>query len=438
MRKATAIFKRICAVICAVAIPAAAFGCACGPAAPGSSTPSVPSAIIIPPSSTASPGEPVFPAEPSASVTLPYQDPAITAGLGFTGYAFHYEQLGSERQRALYKAYIEALVDCALRTQKVSGEFSEAEVREVIDAANNDYPQFFANLNSYGVTFYYDNADRVEAVSCAISYIFVSKEAVLARREGFYARINAVLAEAAKISDPLDRQVFIYETVAESAKYDYDEAEKVGTNLLAHTAYGCLMEGITVCDGYAHAFSLLCNYSGIRATSVVGYMGGYNHAWSAVEYGGKLYFSDITADDDEGVYLDENGNRVQNPESAAGLVRLPDNVSHKFFNLTYAEMAQDHSFISASLFREKSAADRTGFTWHERQGAFYADAARMKEALGARLRLCGRGDIIEFGVSFDGGAAMTALEQLFESLKLPFSVYVTHNAAQTGYALYIQ
>ena len=65
--------------------------------------------------------------------------------------------------------------------------------------------------------------------------------------------------------------------------------------------YGALINGKCVCEGYAHAFQLLCQKYGIVCTSIVGdgvtEEGSEGHMWNAVLLDGKWYAVDVTWND---------------------------------------------------------------------------------------------------------------------------------------------
>jgi len=72
-------------------------------------------------------------------------------------------------------------------------------------------------------------------------------------------------------------------------------------NLGAFDAYGALVEGRAVCQGYAHAFKLLLHFAGVENVIVTGRAGGVNHAWNLVNFGTKTnerwYHVDVTWND---------------------------------------------------------------------------------------------------------------------------------------------
>lgn len=65
---------------------------------------------------------------------------------------------------------------------------------------------------------------------------------------------------------------------------------------LKHTAYGALVNGEAVCEGYAKAYKLLLNAMGIECDVVIN----SEHAWNVVCLDGEWYMVDVTNDDTNG------------------------------------------------------------------------------------------------------------------------------------------
>ncbi len=65
---------------------------------------------------------------------------------------------------------------------------------------------------------------------------------------------------------------------------------------LKHTAYGALVNGEAVCEGYAKAYKLLLNKMGIECDVVIN----FEHAWNVVCLDGEWYMVDVTNDDNDG------------------------------------------------------------------------------------------------------------------------------------------
>ena len=95
-----------------------------------------------------------------------------------------------------------------------------------------------------------------------------------------------------------------------------------------YTAYGCLVGGNAVCEGYSKALMLVCDRAGIPCLPVIGQ--GVNedgsvqgHIWNKVMLNGEWYASDITWDDP--VF-----------ESAENYLR------YDYFSVTDEEMSRNH------------------------------------------------------------------------------------------------
>ena len=80
------------------------------------------------------------------------------------------------------------------------------------------------------------------------------------------------------------------------------------------TAYGALVEGKSVCSGYARAYQLLMQAVGIPCFYIIGFGGKEAHAWNLVRLDGQWYYSDPTWGD--------------HTDSSIGIV-------YKYLNCTY-------------------------------------------------------------------------------------------------------
>ena len=95
-----------------------------------------------------------------------------------------------------------------------------------------------------------------------------------------------------------EKILFVHDYIALHTEYDNSiEFDVENTNGLMYTAYGCLVDGKAVCQGYAEAFTYIMNRLGIESGVCNGdtYVGG--HAWNYVLLDGSYYWVDITWDD---------------------------------------------------------------------------------------------------------------------------------------------
>lgn len=65
----------------------------------------------------------------------------------------------------------------------------------------------------------------------------------------------------------------------------------------AFTAYGALVNGSAVCQGYAAAFNLMASKCGLQSMTVCGTSRGVAHAWTYIKSGDKYRYLDCTWDD---------------------------------------------------------------------------------------------------------------------------------------------
>ncbi|MHC6179754.1 cell wall-binding repeat-containing protein [Clostridium sp. JNZ X4-2] len=94
-----------------------------------------------------------------------------------------------------------------------------------------------------------------------------------------------------------DKAKAIHDYIAVNAKYDYDGYIKNTEPVEDYTAYGILVNGTGVCQGYAAAFNLMARMSGIKSIAVQGTANGGTHVWNMVMLDGKIGYIDTTWDD---------------------------------------------------------------------------------------------------------------------------------------------
>lgn len=109
-------------------------------------------------------------------------------------------------------------------------------------------------------------------------------------------------------------------------------------------AYGCLVEGRAVCEGYAKAFILLCSRYGIECVPVVGTTldedgEAVPHMWNMVKLDEKWYHFDLTWDD---------------PITTIG----DDFIKYDYFALSDEEISQDHVITGFVHFEYPVADDK--------------------------------------------------------------------------------
>lgn len=153
-------------------------------------------------------------------------------------------------------------------------------------------------------------------LSIAPYYSVVGAE-LAAARSAFQAEAQEILSGITAGMSDYEKELYIHDQLAARVEY-------VGTEN-AHNAYGALVEGKAVCDGYSEAFGYLLRQAGIKSYIAIGASIKPNsseavgHAWNYVCIDGKYYQVDVTWNDQG------------------------ETLYHMYFNQTDAVMSEDHA-----------------------------------------------------------------------------------------------
>ena len=219
-----------------------------------------------------------------------------------------YRHLSADMQATygdLYTAVTDGFeTDCIVTTKgdnPVTGEgvevrlshtLSPDEVSQLFQAFLYDNPQFFYLDRHYGMNgsqigdkLYYDRM--------TLLYSMTAAERKLAKEE--IEKVKAdILQKAAGVSDEFERELLLHDWLAAHCTYDYAEEPPVE----AYTAYGALVKGVAVCEGYARAMQWLLLDSGMPNMPAIGTdLNGESHMWNVVLVDGMPYHLDVTWND---------------------------------------------------------------------------------------------------------------------------------------------
>jgi len=105
----------------------------------------------------------------------------------------------------------------------------------------------------------------------------------------FDAKANEILAGAMGLSDAAAKEQYVYDTLAQKVEYQANAA-------MNQSAYSALVNGKSVCAGYARAFQYLLQQLQIPCYYCTGFSG-EDHAWNIVKLGNEYFNTDVTWDD---------------------------------------------------------------------------------------------------------------------------------------------
>lgn len=215
------------------------------------------------PSSSAGPAEPlVFDAS-----TYPY-----------------YDQL-NEVQKALYQEFYDnasSLNEMFLPQEDITS----SDVETVFRCLFCDHPELFWLDTKYN---YRSLSDSDRVISISLSYNETASD-IDAAKQRFEHAGNEILVAAEQCSSAYEKEKYVHDALIEKTEYDVSAS-------LNQSAYSALVNGRTVCAGYARSFQYLLQKLGIPCYYVIGTSEGQDHAWNIVLLDGAFYNVDLTWDD---------------------------------------------------------------------------------------------------------------------------------------------
>lgn len=193
---------------------------------------------------------------------------------------------------------------------------TQAEIEAVFDAYRRDHTEQFWIGNSYGIRY-----TSSTVISLAPSYVMSGAELETAK-EAFRNAASELLSGITPAMSEYQREKLLHDRLAAKVSYE--------TTANAHNAYGAIVEGKAVCEGYAEAYQYLLQCAGLQSFIVTGASANpatgtpEGHAWNIVRIDGRYYHVDLTWDD-QGTYL-----------------------FYAYFNKTDARIKEDHTITATA------------------------------------------------------------------------------------------
>lgn len=179
-----------------------------------------------------------------------------------------------------------------------------------------EYPEIFYPDLSVKCSYYY-NSSTNEITSYNLLVTYPNDNATInTMKTKFNSKVQDIKNNyLSKATTALEKEYIIHDYIIQNTKYDYDNYNNNTIPNISHTAYGSLINGVAVCDGYSKAARLFLRDSGVEVGIVESQE--MNHAWNYVKIDGYYYFLDLTWDD---------------PDYSG------DDVEYRYFNATTSEM----------------------------------------------------------------------------------------------------
>lgn len=278
------------------------------------------------------PEETAAPIEPLPTETAATQAPLDSLNETAGGY---YGQLNSS-ERQIYNAVSDA-VKANKNVCMISPDAyysNEREIERAVSAFLMDHPECLDLNGAYTIfsngKLELDRHDYWSYSSNPQRYT-----------EQLMTEVSRIASMARQYPTDFDRAVFVHDYICENCRYDYErlaESEKTIHDPeveFIYNAYGCLVQGSCVCQGYAEAYKLILDELGIECCFVKGTAEGERHGWNIVKLGRGYYHVDVTWDDEDDITFDG--------ETYSGLCH------HAYFGLTTEMISSDHK-VDTELF----------------------------------------------------------------------------------------
>lgn len=164
------------------------------------------------------------------------------------------------------------------------------QIKNIFSAVYNDHPQLFWLEASYAAKYIWNG----QCIEIDLMFNRTARDLEQAKAD-FEQNANQILAEAQNLGSNYEKEKYVHDILLDRITYNLS-AE------MNQSAYSALVNGQTVCAGYARAFQYLLQQLGIPCYYCTGYAG-EDHGWNIVALDDGYYNVDATWDDtDSGNY----------------------------------------------------------------------------------------------------------------------------------------
>ncbi len=247
---------------------------------------------------------------------------------------FSYEA-GTSYDQEVYDYIKQEMLNCSEYIYLTQFKISAEDVTQVFLDVIFDNPELF-NVSSSDFRYGYDGTGKYIAI-IAPNYLYTESEYKV-KKALFQNAVDDFLKDIDPAWDDEMKALMVHDKLILNCKYSSNEAIENEVASI-YTAYGALVDGDAVCQGYTLAYDYLLNKLGVEVTAVVS--NEMNHSWSMVKIDGEYYHVDVTWDDP-----------------------VPDRlgqVYHQYFLLSDEEMLSDTSHFKHYNWEADYVADSTKY-----------------------------------------------------------------------------
>lgn len=257
----------------------------------------------------------------------------------------------------------------------------EEQATQLYEAFFQDNPQFFYLGSKYSFDGRQSGKNKW-FTTLTLTYTMSAEQRIEAA-EQLEAAVTALLADLPE--DEFEKELLLHDRLLAQCTYDQRAADSqmpLEEYPSSFTAYGALVKGRAVCEGYSRALQYLLQRAGMEATIITGFDSQKRaHMWNVVRVAGEQYHVDATWDDRQ------------------------DAVTHTYFNLSDDFIGKTHQIDEKTL--GLSAMTATAEQYYVRTGS-YLDTTRLEQVASFFAARLAKGETV-VDVQFSKAAFRSAL-----------------------------
>ncbi len=159
-----------------------------------------------------------------------------------------------------------------------------SELKNAFEAVYNDHPELFWVDTAYSCKYKSDG--QCAEIDLQFNY---TADNLSSEKTTFDQKAKEIIDEAGKLDTDYEKEKYVHDQLI--SKVEYVDFAKIN-----QSAYSALVNGRTVCAGYARAFQYIMQKLGIPCYYCTGYAGEI-HAWDITALDDGYYNVDVTWDD---------------------------------------------------------------------------------------------------------------------------------------------
>lgn len=204
-------------------------------------------------------------------------------GLEFDAVYYPYYAMLDERGKHVYRQIYANASELYSAFSPVE-QVTAGELKNIFSAVVNDHPELFWLETAYAGKYIRNG----QCVEIDLKFNRTAQDLESAKAY-FNENVDQILIEAQNFSGNYEKEKFVHDALLARVSYNMGAA-------MNQSAYSALVNGQTVCAGYARAFQYILQQLGIPCYYCTGYAG-ESHAWNIVALDDGYYNVDTTWDD---------------------------------------------------------------------------------------------------------------------------------------------